>query len=103
MRTHDQSPKAFREHLFSVQVAPRLRRRGKHVAQDGPARDRLAVDRRDLRGRFVEQPRKTLANLHDQGYELAPEELEAILLCDPTLWVSSADKIHPRLRRARLH
>jgi len=57
----------------------------------------------DLRGRFVAQPRKTLANLRDQGYELTSEEFEAILLCDPTLWVSSADKIHPRLRRARLH
>ena len=57
----------------------------------------------DLRGRFVAQPRKTLATLRDQGYELTSEEFEAILLCDPTLWVSSADKIHPRLRRARLH
>jgi hypothetical protein len=57
----------------------------------------------DLRGRFMEQPRQTLADLRDQGYELTLEEVEAILLCDPTLWPSSADKIHPRLRRARLH
>ena len=55
----------------------------------------------DLRQRFIDRPRETLAKLRDLGYELTPEEFEAILLCDATLW-TSAEKIHPRLRRASL-
>jgi hypothetical protein len=56
----------------------------------------------DLRRRFTERPRETLTGLCDQGYELTPDEFEAILQCDARLWSSSADKIHPRLRRASL-
>jgi hypothetical protein len=56
----------------------------------------------DLRSQFMQRPRETLANLRDRGYEFTPEEFEAILLCDPTLWPASAEKIHPRLRRASL-
>ena len=57
----------------------------------------------DLRQRFTELPRQTLQTLCDQGYELTPEECEAILRCDPTFWASGAKRIDRRLRRAILH
>jgi hypothetical protein len=56
----------------------------------------------DLRRRFVERPRETLAELCERGYELTPDEFEALLLCDPTMWTSTAQKLHPHLRRASL-
>jgi hypothetical protein len=56
----------------------------------------------ELRHRFVGQPRETLTELRAQGYELTSREFEALLLCDPSMWVSTAEKIHPHLQRVSL-
>ncbi|HJZ75366.1 MAG TPA: hypothetical protein VKE51_26710 [Vicinamibacterales bacterium] len=56
----------------------------------------------DLRRRFTARPRETLTALREVGYELTSDEFDALLLCDPSLWTASAEKIHPRLRRASL-
>jgi len=56
----------------------------------------------DLRRRFTERPRETLTELRGRGYELTPDELEALLLCDPAMWASTARMIHPHLRRVSL-
>jgi len=56
----------------------------------------------DLRRRFTERPRETLTELRERGYELTPDEFEALLLCDPAMWASTARKIHPHLRRVSL-
>ena len=56
----------------------------------------------DLRRRFTERPRETLTELREQGYELTPDEFDALLLCDPTMWASTAQRLHPRLRRVSL-
>src|SRR4030095_6770356 len=56
----------------------------------------------ELRVRFTERPRETLTELRRQGYELTEGEMDALLLCDPTMWMATAQKIHPNLRRASL-
>ncbi|HKB11878.1 MAG TPA: Os1348 family NHLP clan protein [Vicinamibacterales bacterium] len=57
----------------------------------------------DLRRRFVERPRETLAELTEQGYELTTDELDALARSAPAAWPSMARYIHPRLQRIRLH
>ncbi len=56
----------------------------------------------DLRRRFVERPRETLAEVRDQGYELSMDELDALARSAPSEWPSMALRIHPRLRRCPL-
>jgi len=56
----------------------------------------------DLRRRFVERPRETLAEVRDQGYELSMDELDALARSDPRAWPSMARRIHPRLQRCSL-
>ena len=56
----------------------------------------------ELRARFMEGPKATLTELRQQGYELTDDEMDALLLCEPTIWMVMAQKIHPRLRRASL-
>jgi hypothetical protein len=56
----------------------------------------------DLRRRFVERPRETLAEVRDQGYELSMDELDALARSDPRAWPSMAQRIHPRLQRCAL-
>src|SRR5262249_23746475 len=87
----------------ALELARRLRRGGRMSHKTVQLVIGWLLTDEDLRGRFMAQPRMTLASLRDQGYELTPEEFEAILLCDPTLWASAAQKIHPRLRRVSLH
>jgi len=56
----------------------------------------------ELRRRFVERPRETLDEVRDQGYELTPDEADALARSEPAAWPSMAGRIHPRLRRCRL-
>jgi len=56
----------------------------------------------ELRVRFIECPRETLTDVRRRGYELTEDEMDALLLCDPTMWMTTAQMIHPRLRRASL-
>jgi hypothetical protein len=56
----------------------------------------------ELRRRFIDRPRETLTELREQGYELTAAELEALLLCDPTMWAATAQRIHPHLQRVSL-
>jgi len=56
----------------------------------------------DLRRRFVERPRETLAEMRDLGYELSMDEVDALARSDPPFWPSMARRIHPRLQRCAL-
>ena len=56
----------------------------------------------DLRRRFVERPRETLAEVRDQGYELSVDELDALARSEPSAWPTMARRIHPRLQRCAL-
>jgi hypothetical protein len=56
----------------------------------------------DLRMRFRERPRETLVELQAQGYELTPDELDALVRSDPDVWPALARRIHPRLQRCSL-
>jgi len=62
---------------------------------------RLLTDE-DLRDRFVMQPLETLTELHEQGFELTKDEIEALAQSDPKMWPSMARRIHPRLQRCSL-
>jgi hypothetical protein len=56
----------------------------------------------ELRRRFVERPRETLAEVREQGYELTADEVDALARSEPTAWPSMAQRIHPRLQRCPL-
>jgi hypothetical protein len=56
----------------------------------------------DLRLRFKERPRETLVELQQQGYELTPDEVDALVRSDPDVWPTLARRIHPRLQRCSL-
>jgi len=56
----------------------------------------------ELRRRFVERPRETLAEMREQGYELTPDELDALARSEPAFWPAMAQRIHPRLQRCPL-
>ena len=56
----------------------------------------------ELRRRFVERPRETLDEMREQGYELTPDELDALARSEPAFWPSMARRIHPRLQRCAL-
>ena len=62
---------------------------------------RLLTDE-DLRARFVSQPAETLAALRDQGFDLTPNEIEALVRTDRKLWNSTAQRIHPCLQGCSL-
>jgi hypothetical protein len=57
----------------------------------------------ELRLPFVQQPLETLTALRDRGLDLTQSEVEALVETDRHLWNSTADQIHPRLQRCRLH
>ena len=59
---------------------------------------RLLTDE-DLRQEFLDQPRETLAALREQGFELTPWEIDALIQTDPELWAVVAPLIDPRLQR----
>ena len=56
----------------------------------------------ELRRRFIERPRETLAEVREQGYELTPDEQDALARSEPAAWPSMARRIHPRLQRCSL-
>jgi len=56
----------------------------------------------ELRRRFVQQPLETLTALTDQGVELTPCEIEALVDTDKHFWNSAAARLHPRLQRCCL-
>ena len=56
----------------------------------------------DLRLRFVERPRATLADLREQGFELTDDEIDALARSDPKAWPSMANRIHPWLQGCSL-
>jgi hypothetical protein len=62
---------------------------------------RLFTDE-DLRARFVERPRATLAELREQGFELTDDEIDALARSDVKVWPSMASRIHPRLQRCSM-
>jgi hypothetical protein len=62
---------------------------------------RLVTDE-ELRLRFVERPRETLAALRDQGFELSEDEIDALTRSDADMWPAMARRIHPRLQRCSL-
>jgi hypothetical protein len=56
----------------------------------------------ELRLRFTHSPRRTLAELSEQGWELSRLENEALLATDIRLWSAVAARIDSRLRRSRV-
>jgi hypothetical protein len=62
---------------------------------------RLLTDE-DLRARFVERPRATLAEVREQGFELTEDEIDALARSDAHAWPAMARRIHPRLQRSSL-
>ncbi len=62
---------------------------------------RLLTDE-ELRQEFLERPRETLAALRQQGFELTPWEIDALVDTDPELWAAVAPLIDARLQRCSL-
>jgi len=62
---------------------------------------RLLTDQ-ELRLDFIRAPRRTVAALNEQGWELSGLEVEALLAIDPGLWSRVAARIDPRLQRCSL-
>jgi hypothetical protein len=56
----------------------------------------------ELRRKFTGSPRRTLAELSEQGWELSRLEIDALLATDITLWSVVAARIDSRLRRSSL-
>ena len=62
---------------------------------------RLLTDE-ELRHEFTRSPRRTLVELHEQGWELSRLELDALLAIEIGLWSEVAARIDPRLQRCSL-
>ena len=62
---------------------------------------RLATDE-DLRRQFCRAPFATLASLCEQGWELTPGEIDALIEIDAQLWPRLAAKLPSRLQRCSL-
>ena len=62
---------------------------------------RLLTDE-ELRQDFIGSPRRTLAELSEQGWELSRFEVDALLATEIGLWSEVAARIDPRLQRCRL-
>jgi hypothetical protein len=62
---------------------------------------RLLTDE-ELRQDFIGAPRRTLAELRDQGWELSRLEVDALLATETGLWAEVAARIDPRLQRCSL-
>ena len=60
---------------------------------------RLITDE-EFRAEFLRHPAAALAVMREQGYELTPTEIEALLKTDRTLWTDAAARIDPQLQRA---
>lgn len=62
---------------------------------------RLLTDE-DLRLAFARAPKRTLARLSEQGWELTRIEVEALTRTDARLWIDAASRIDPELQRCSL-
>jgi hypothetical protein len=62
---------------------------------------RLLTDE-ELRLKFTRSPRRTLAELGEQGWELTRIEVDALLTMEIRLWSEVAARIDPRLQRCSL-
>ena len=62
---------------------------------------RLLTDE-ELRHEFIRAPRRTLADLSEQGWELSRLEVDALLAIEMSLWPEVAARIDPRLQRCSL-
>jgi hypothetical protein len=56
----------------------------------------------ELRHEFTRSPRRTLAKLSEQGWELSRVEVDALLAIEIGLWTHVAARIDPRLQRCSL-
>jgi hypothetical protein len=56
----------------------------------------------ELRLKFTRSPRRTLAELKEQGWELSRLEVDALLATETRLWSDVAARIAPRLQRSSL-
>jgi hypothetical protein len=62
---------------------------------------RLLTDE-ELRLKFTRSPKRTLAELGEQGWELTRIEVDALLTIESRLWSDVAARIDPRLQRCSL-
>jgi hypothetical protein len=62
---------------------------------------RLLTDE-ELRLKFTRSPKRTLAELGEQGWELTRIEVDALLTIEIRLWSDVAARIDPRLQRCSL-
>ncbi len=62
---------------------------------------RLLTDE-ELRHEFTRSPRRTLVELHEQGWELSRFEADALLAIEIGLWSEMAARIDSRLQRCSL-
>ena len=62
---------------------------------------RLLTDE-ELRLKFTRFPKRTLAELGEQGWELSRIEVDALLTMEVRLWSDVAARIDPRLQRCSL-
>ena len=62
---------------------------------------RLLTDE-ELRFKFSRAPKRALAELGDQGWELTRIEVDALLTTESRLWSEVAARIDPRLQRCSL-
>jgi len=56
----------------------------------------------ELRLEFARSPKRTLAELSEQGWELTRIEVDALLAIEIRLWSEVAARIDPRLQRCSL-
>jgi hypothetical protein len=62
---------------------------------------RLITDE-DYRMHFLQDPRRALNTLREQGVELTNGEVDALVRTDTALWSEAADRIDPHLQRSSL-
>ncbi len=62
---------------------------------------RLLTDE-ECRIRFLSDPLGTLVAMRDQGLELTPSEIQALLRTERTLWSDAAERIDSHLQRCSL-
>jgi hypothetical protein len=62
---------------------------------------RLLTDE-ELRQEFTRAPRRTLAELNEQGWDLSRLEVDALLAIEIGLWSETAARIDARLQRCSL-
>jgi hypothetical protein len=60
---------------------------------------RLVTDE-EYRLKFLSDPNRALTTLRDQGVELTPTEIEALIRTDRTLWSDAAARIDAQLQRS---